>query len=288
MKIPPLLPEFLTRRRAKMTFALRRSEELGLDRASFIWVLNLSYRGAAGASPAPGDLSSPYSTIADRWMPMAAAAREAGLAEERGGRWHLTDKGRRVAAEMHEAARAHYETLTALPAEELAELARLLDRSFLASAKAAEPRERWHTAFAFAYRGDEPRAGSFAQLDAAVYGLWQVRDDCHMAAWRGAGMSGPDLEVLTRVWRGEAKDESALAELVPHQRAEDVSASLRRLRERGLVDRDAVAVTAEGEHARRGIEEETDRLFFTPWPDDVGAKGDWIAGRLAAVNAALA
>jgi hypothetical protein len=39
---------------------------------------------------------------------------------------------------------------------------------------------------------------------------------------------------------------------------------------------------------RQKIEDETDRLFFSPWPDDVGANGKWIADRLAAVNAALA
>lgn len=287
VKVPPLLPEFLTRRRAKMTFPLRKIEELGLDRPSFIWAINLSYRGASGAGAEPGDLMSAYATIPDRWLPMAAAVRGAGLAEERDGRWHLTDKGRELARSMHEAARSHYETLAPLPRDDLAELARLLDRAFLTAAKAAEPRERTHTPFAFGYRGDEPRPGSFGQLDAAVYGLWQVRDDCHMAAWRAAGMSGPDVEVLTRIWRNEAADEAALADLLPHQRPDDVGASVSRLRERGLIDPDRLSMTAEGAGLRQRIEDHTDRLFFTPWPDDVGAKGEWIAARLAEVNAAL-
>ena len=271
-----------------MTFPLQKTEELGLDRPTFIWAINLSYRGDRGASAEPGDLTSVYGTIPGRWLPMAAAARGAGLAEERNSRWYLTEKGRGLAAAMHEAARAHYATLTPLPKRELAELAGFLDRAFLAGAKASEPAKRLHTPFAFSYRGDEPPAGSFAELDAAIYGLWQVRDDCHMAAWQGSGLSGPEVEILTRIWREEAADEAALVDLLPHQRAEDVSAAIARLRKDGLVERDALRTTAKGVGARQAIEEQTDRLFFTPWPEDVGARGSWIAEKLIEVNTALA
>jgi len=288
VEIPPLLPLFLTKRRAKMTFPLQKTEELGLDRPTFVWTINLSYRGDRGASAEPGDLTSVYGTIPGRWLPMAAAARGAGLAEERDGRWYLTDKGRGLAAAMHEAARAYYASLELLPKEELAELARVLDRAFFAAAKAPEPATRMHTPFAFGYRGDEPPAGSFAQLDAAVYGLWQVRDDCHMAAWRASGRSGPEVEVLTRLWREEAADDAALEDLLTHQRPEDVSAALARLRKDGLVEADALKATATGANVRQKIENETDRLFFTPWPDDVGAKSGWIAEKLIQVNTALA
>ena len=286
-EIPPLLPLFLNKRRAKMTFPLQKTEELGLDRATFIWTINLSYRGARGASAEPGDLASVYGTIPGRWLPMAAAARGAGLAEERDGRWYLTEKGRGLAASMHEAARAYYATLAPLPKGDLAELARLLDKAFQAAAKASEPATRLHTPFAFGYRGDEPAAGSFAQLDAAVYGLWQVRDDCHIAAWRSAGRSGPEVEVLTRLWREEAADDAALKDLLTHQRPEDVTAAVARLRKDGLVEPGALKATARGATARQKIEDETDRLFFTPWPDDVGGKGSWIAEKLIEVNTAL-
>jgi hypothetical protein len=287
VEIPPLLPLFLGKRRAKMTFPLHKTEELGIDRPTFTWTINLSYRGDRGASAEPGDLASVYGTIPGRWLPMAAAARGAGLALERSGRWYLTEKGRGLAAAMHEAARAYFAELAPIPKEDLADLARLLDRAFFEAARASEPSERLHTPFAFGYRRDDPPAGSFAQLDAAIYGLWQVRDDCHMAAWRGSGLSGPLVEVLTRTWREEAADEAALAELLPHQRPEDVSAALGRLRGEGLVEPDALRTTARGGAVRQQIEDETDRLFFTPWPEDVGARGAWIAERLIEVNTAL-
>src|SRR5438477_408012 len=138
LEIPPLLPLFLNKRRAKMRFPLQKTEELGIDRPTFIWALNLSYRGDRGATAEPGDLTSVYGTVPGRWLPMAAAARGAGLAEERDGRWYLTEKGRGLAAAMHEAARAHYATLTPIPKGELAELGRLLDRAFFAGAKATD------------------------------------------------------------------------------------------------------------------------------------------------------
>ena len=271
-----------------MTFPLKKSEELGIDRPAFIWVLNLSYRGDNGASAQPGDLVSFYATITDRWLAMAAATRAAGLTEERDGRWYLTKKGEAVAGEMHDAARDHYATLAPIPKDELADLARLLDRAFLAAARSVDPARRIHTPFAFAYRRDAAPDGSFAQLDAAVYGLWQVRDDCHVAAWRGAGLTGPDVDVLTRIWRGEATDEGELIELLQLQRPEDVRASLARLRGQGLVERGAVRATDAGTARRQAIEDDTDRLFFTPWPDAVGARGPWIASALERVNTALA
>ena len=288
VEIPPLLPLFLNKRRAKMTFPLQKTEELGLDRPTFIWAINLSYRGDRGASAEPGDLASVYGTIPGRWLPMAAAARGAGLADERNGRWFLTERGRGLAAAMREAAQAHYATLVPLPKEELAQLATLLDRAFTAGATASEPAERLHTPFAFNYRGDDPPVGSFAQLDAAIYGLWQVRDDSHIAAWRASGLTGPEVEVLTRLWREEAADQAALTDLLPHQRPEDVGAVLARLRAEGLIERDALRATAKGATARQAIEDDTDRLFFAPWPDDVGARGPWIAEKLIEVNSALA
>ena len=38
---------------------------------------------------------------------------------------------------------------------------------------------------------------------------------------------------------------------------------------------------------REGIEAETDRLFFTPWPEDVGSEGTWIRQRLEQVVASV-
>ena len=89
------------------------------------------------------------------------------------------------------------------------------------------------------------------------------------------------------MWRDEAADEAALRDLLTHQRPEDVTATMKRLRKDGLVEPAALKTTAAGSSARQKIEDETDRLFFTPWPEDIGAKGSWIAEKLVEVNTAL-
>jgi hypothetical protein len=59
------------------------------------------------------------------------------------------------------------------------------------------------------------------------------------------------------------------------------------MRKEGLVEPGSLKATAAGAKVRQKIEDETDRLFFTPWPDDVGAKSPWIAEKLIGVNTAL-
>ena len=93
-----------------------------------------------------------------------------------------------------------------------------------------------------------------------------------------------------RWWVGTGTDESKVDRglgCLPHQRAEDIHSGLARLRERGLVEPSAPRTTPEGATTRQRIEDETDRLFFSPWPSEVGAKAPFIADRLAKVNAAL-
>ena len=122
-------------------------------------------------------------------------------------------------------------------------------------------------------------------LENAVNGIWQARDDCHMAAWRAAGLDGPTLDTLTRVWRHEATSEANLASKLTAQRPADVAAQLARLRRDGVVAADGVPRTTDkGAKLRQGIEDETDRLFFPPGRTDVGASAGWIREQLSAVK----
>ena len=109
-----------------------------------------------------------------------------------------------------------------------------------------------------------------------------------MAAWRQAGLDGPTLDAITRVWRGEASSEGDLAAKLTSQRPSDVAAELARLRRDGLVaPGDPPRTTEKGAKARQAIEDETDRLFFSGWPDDIAASAGWIREKLAAVNASF-
>lgn len=281
----PLLPQFLTRRRAKADFPLRAMERLGVDRPAYFFAMDLANLDPKGARPL--DIgSAAYRTSDEPWRSAAATAQSAGLVGSADGRWSLTAKGRTALDELRTALDAHYATLTPVSGADQGRLAGLLETALAAVATSAEPRTRDHTMRAARYRWREP-ASSFARLDASVYGLWQVRDDCHAQAWRDAGLTGPVLDVLTRLWRTEAATEEQLATRIPTQQPEDVRTAVQQLRANGLLG-SGVALTAQGTAVRVRIEAETDRYFFAPWPDAVGGEAGWIVDRLGAVNAALA
>ena len=280
----PLFPEFLNKRRTKFTFPLRLMEELRLDRPALFFVIG-------GVAPQGGgrfnEMWNPYATQWDQYQAASTAARDAGLVDEKDGRWDLTPAGRDVTARLRREADAYLASLASpLPRDDVDRLASLLWRAFEATAASLDP--RWHSHIPRARRMAGDGSHPMVALENAVYGLWQSRDDCHMAAWRQAGLDGPTLDTLTRIWRREAETEAELSAKLTSQRPSDVSAEMGRLRRDGLVaSGDPPRTTEKGRKARQDIEDETDRLFFTAWPDDVGALASWIREKLAAVNASF-
>ncbi|MEX2045919.1 MAG: hypothetical protein WEE03_02055 [Chloroflexota bacterium] len=285
VELVPLLPEFLTKRRTKFTFPLRLLEELGIDRPALFFAIG-------GVAPQGGgrlgEMWNPYATQWDQHQAASAAAGDAGLVEKKDGRWDLTPKGREVVKRVRSEADAYLASLPSpLSAEDLGRLASHLGRAF--DAIAASLDRRWHSHIPRAARtaGDATRHPMIA-LENAVVGLWQARDDCHMAAWRQAGLDGPTLDTLTRVWRREAATADELASKLTSQRPSDITDQLARLRRDGLVAAgDPPRTTEKGTRERQAIEAETDRLFFAPWPDDVGSAASWIHEKLGLVNASF-
>ena len=287
VSLVPLLPQFLQRRRAKSDFPLRAMERLGLDRPAYLSTIDLGTQDPRGARP--GDIQSgAYRTTDEPLRAPLAAAESVGLVLWRDGRWSLTDKGKAAVDELRHAIDAYYAGLSPIDARDLERLGRLLDDALAASVATPDPKTRDHTPRAARYRWQEP-SSAFARLDAAIYGLWQVRDDCHVQAWRDAGLTGPALDVLTRVWRKDAVTEDELAGKIPTQRPEDVRGAVQQLRGAGLLTAGpALGLTPVGMDTRERIEADTDRYFFAPWPDAVAAQAEWITERLTVVNAALA
>lgn len=284
VELTPLFPEFLTKRRTKFTLPLRLIEELAIDRPALFFVIG-------GVAPQGGgrfnEMWNPYATQWDQQQAAAGAARDAGLVDEKDGRWSLTVAGRELTARVRREADAY---LAALPSplspEDLARLAALLGRGFEAAVASLD--RRWHSHIPRAARMAGDAKHPMVALENAVYGLWQARDDCHMAAWRQAGLDGPTLDTLTRIWRDEATSEEDLAAKLTSQRPADVREQLTRLRRDGLVAGNGEPRTTDkGARARQAIEDETDRLFFGGWPDDVGAAAPWIRDKLAVVNASF-
>lgn len=267
----------------KWTYPLREMERLGLDRPAYFFVM-----GGVALQPDEGarlvDMTNPYPTVFDGNQASASAARAAGLVEEVGGKWKITTKGRELSTQFRRECDEFFRGLEPIPAADIQRLADLLGRALRAIETSDVPKD--HMSRTARYRGD-PRV-PMAALDNAVFGLWQARDDCHMASWREGGFDGPTFDVLTRIWRNEAADEQKLASVLTGQTPNDVRAALTKLRKDGLVKNDAVSVTDRGRDERQEIEDETERRFFSPWPDDVGAQGSWITERLTAINTALA
>lgn len=285
VELVPLFPEFLTKRRVKFTFPLRLMEELGIDRPALFFVVG-------GVAPQGGgrygEMWNPYATQWDQHQAASSAARDAGLVDERNGRWDLTPKAREMMKRFRVEADAYLATLPSpISTSDLSRLGTLLGRAFEATAASLD--RRWHSHIPRAERmAGDAKAHPMVALENAVYGLWNARDDCHMAAWGQAGLDGPTLDALTRIWRGEAESEENLAAKLTSQRPADVAAELARLRRDGLVtDGNPPRTTEKGTKARQAIEDETDRLFFSGWPDDVAASAGWIKEKLAAVNASF-
>jgi hypothetical protein len=284
VELVPLFPEFLTKRRTKFTFPLRLMEELRIDRPALFFVIG-------GVAPQGGgqfsEMWNPYATQWDQYQAASTAARDAGLVEEKSGRWDLTPAGRDLTLRVRREADAYLASLPSpLSRDELVRLASLLGRAFDATAAALD--KRWHSHIPRAGRMAGDATKPMVALENAIYGLWQARDDCHMAAWREEGLDGPTLDTLTRVWRKEAASEADLAAKLTSQRPADVAAQLARLRRDGLLAADgAPRTTDKGAAARQAIEDETDRLFFSAWPDDAGSSAGWIRERLTAVNASF-
>jgi DNA-binding MarR family transcriptional regulator len=285
LEIVPLLPEFLTRRRLKFTYPLRVLEELGIDRPTLLFVVNGVALQDDDGAPLE-EIFNPYTTTFEQWSAAAAAARGAGLADldERAGRWRITANGRELFTRVRREADSHLATLEPIPARQIADLAAQLARALAGIESSDIPKD--HVRRNRRFRGDEKIP--MVALENAVFGLWQARDDAHMASWRTAGFSGPAFDVLTRVWRREAQDPDELAKKLSAQRPADVDSALARLRSDGLVRSDTLEVTDQGGALRQRIEDETDRRFFAPWPDDVGAAAPTLAARLRSINAALA
>ncbi len=265
------------------TFPLRVMEELGIDRPTFGFVVSgVGFAAEEGARME--DLFNPYPTKFDQWDAAAASARGAGLAEDVGGRWRITAKGRELFARVRREADAYLSTLEPIPSADIVHLAALLARALAAIESSGLPFDHMHRNSRLRGNGSIPMVA----LENALFGLWHARDDSHMSSWREAGFDGPTFDVLTRIWRHEAATEEQLAQKMAGLRVEDVQKGLVRLRGDGFVEPGELAVTERGDSIRGRIEDQTDRKFFAPWPADIGAQATWIRDRLRAVNTALA
>lgn len=283
--VVPLLPKFLTGRRLPADWIQRVMGELGIDRPAVLIAMLIERAGEDGL--AARSVYSVYTTRLDASAPALAAAQGAGLITKTGDRWTATGSGRELALRLRKASDEHLGTIATIPAEEQRRLGELLERAFQAASTAPEPVTKDRLPLGIGFRRGLRPSNPLSAIDQAVYGLWMFRDDCHIAAWRAAGFDGPTFDVLTRIWREQPGTPDELASSLLQQGPEDVHAAVERLRREELVGQDALRVTQKGRTTRESVEAETDRLFFGPWPDTVGAQGAWIRERLEQLVASI-
>lgn len=210
-----------------------------------------------------------------------------GLLEQTGDAYSLTPAGRGLLTRVEHSANDYAAGRMRLPNGELQQLAAALYAISEQLRQAPEPENKAHQERIARLRRFDDRDAPAVQLEYALYGLWMARDDAHNAAWRAAGFRGPPFDLLSRVWAGDASTVEGLVELTRDSlRPEDIAALLDELERAGyiVVTLPDVALTGHGREVRAAIEQETDRVYFAPWPD---LDTQWLRDRLQQVVDAL-
>lgn len=126
----------------------------------------------------------------------------------------------------------------------------------------------------------ERPADPYAALFQSCLALREHRGDAHVASYIQAGFSPVEMNVLTELWLGYPLGEYSGSRAWP---AETTAAVLASLRDRGLLDGDAL--TSAGTAAREAIEASTDAME-QPVVDALGSDFTATVGQLAAWSAA--
>jgi DNA-binding MarR family transcriptional regulator len=294
-ELPPLMPQFLQRRRVGLPAVDELVEELGVERPTFFTMVLLHrFQGAFGDEP----LSlaqildyNPYGTVDGFSAPLATLKEKGLVLQDQTGRFALTPRGRDAVERVHVAGRAYLSQMQPLPPDDLEMLAGRLESAVegILADPVLAPRPGSHLAGSRSLRVFGLDAHPMVRIEQAIYDLWSARDDAHMKAWRDSGLEGPTMDVLTHIWSGEARTVGDLTESLQGLTPEDVESSLAYLVEREYVERDGdeVRLTPKGALARDDIERETDRIYFNPWPPFGLNEVAWVRDKLREINERL-
>lgn len=287
----PLFPRFLTQRRRGFGGLAALLARTGLSRPAFFLLRRVAEEPAAGSTAADLRPGAPYATR-DPHLPWLAEAVDQGyLSRDEARRYRLTPRGHAAVTCLERETTAYLATLAPAPPDELACLAERL-ATLAAGLDDAAAGPQGHLLRSRRIAALAPEAGNapLARLERAIFDLWMARDDAHIGAWRAAWFTGPVIDVLTRLWRGDAETLPALhACLAATQAPADVDAAVAELVEQGYVEWRGATVqpTRAGYQIRETIEAETDRRYFHQWPPLPPAEIAWLHATLTRVIAGL-
>lgn len=286
--IVSLFPRFLNCRRLGWKGFQHFVEDSGLERPAIFLLRALVQETDAGEmlgrQEMENQLFNPYSTFHPIFDSLPSLL-EKGYLVHSGGRYMVTVDGRALIEKIEQAAQDYTATLTPLPLPELTRLAALLEAIAQCMWQADEPAVKAHQARCHRLPLITTPA-PMVRLEAAVFALWMARDDAHIAAWRAEGLSGPELDLLSHVWMGKARTVPELMNVLQQtQRPEEMLQGVTALSEVGYVrvEGERIILTEVGRQVRTRIEEETDRIYFTPWPPLTLEELDWLYSALKLV-----
>jgi hypothetical protein len=273
-KLPPLMPQFLQRRRVGVPVVDELAARLGTERHLIFTLLHVdttqSIYGRDEVTLAELRAYNPYQVIDDLSGPLAQLKEKGLVRESAEAAFRLSPNARDAVDTLHTEGTVYVAKRMVLPIEDTEKLARELRQAAdaVAANPALGPRQGSHMlGFLAKARYGDPSA-PMVRIEQAIGELWGARDDAYMAAWREADMEGPPLEVLSLIWSGVGMVAALSKALKWKQTPRDIESSLTWLveREYAVRDGDHVSLTPQGVMAREDIENETDRVYFVGWP----------------------
>jgi hypothetical protein len=286
-ELPPLMPQFLRKRRMGLPAVKEIADSLGIERPHLIALLLLrmvtgSYSGPV--SPAQIRGWYPYATKDTHAEAVAALTADGLILPDEQGNLSLAPSARDAIERLHASGREFVAAHKPLPPDDLDKMSDLLESAVRAtlSDSVLAPRPGSHLAGSRSLATFGPGAPAMVRIEQAIYDLWHARDDAHIKAWRDAGVEGPAMPVFTTIWSGEA---GTVPELVEHlgepDNTDEIESSLAYLVENEYleVDGEQVRLTPAGALVRDDIEHETDRIYFAPWPTSL-EDAEWLRDHL--------
>lgn len=189
------------------------------------------------------------------------------LAEETPGEYRLTALGRDETDRLILESRAVMSERDPLPPWDSKALAGLLDRLVVACQNTSLPMGK--PSFRLSHALMPAQTPPLPYSEQALTCLEAFYDDAHVAAWREAGLSAIEVDVLTNLWRGWADSFDSLVQRLAGRGhdPQDIAQTLADLRSRGLVDGagEVSYITEAGKALREQIEATTLQHTHTPW-----------------------
>ncbi|HEX8598431.1 MAG TPA: hypothetical protein VF952_07935 [Chloroflexia bacterium] len=273
-ELPPLMPQFLRKRRMGLPAAKEIADSLGLERPHVFALLLLRLvTGSYGGGPvSPGQVRAwdPYATRHNYAEPFSALAARGLVLEDEQGNFSLSPTGTEAVERLHEAGRAFVVAHKPLPSDDLETMSGLLESAVQTTLEdpVLSPRPGSHLAGSRSLHTFGHDAPAMVRIEQAIYDLWHARDDAHVKAWRDAGLEGPAMHVFSPIWSGEVNTVQELAaRLGLEESTGDVESRLVCLVDSEYleVDGEQLRLTPAGALVREDIEHETDRIYLASW-----------------------